>query len=490
MNNNPPGPGRGDPPLQNANPQAQAGSPGGSPPMGIPDPVDGAFLGGVPTKSLDLPLTIFFMILFILGAYVHLSIYRRNAKRGHKFLISDLIFEFCMVRTVTCIFRITWSIVTTRGVVLAALITENAGAVVLFAVNIFFAQRLVRSIHPRVGWCTAFGQFTLFLLFSVPAIIVLNVTSTIITFLSPGNLDRLEVTDDLVKFGTGWNMFLAVFPVIVVAGSLCFPGPEPEKFGSGSTRVKVALLFSGAFLLITGHAIRLYGLVNKMPPGTDSIIYGKAVFYTTGFMFELIVVAAYACGRVDLRFHVPNGSSGPGDYSGNKDKSGYSVGEIERLIDDLEVPHQIMRERKGAEDMEMVFAIFFATKKEKEKQSDESLDDKTIVEGESQQPSEVLLPDRPTRVTRRQTVIDAFKGRPPPPEMEQANDQTYPDITDFYIQIDDGKPPHRPTRPSMSSELNAKQGYDPRYPRTQQQYWGTSPPYANEKEAMKSIDLR
>lgn len=95
--------------------------------MGPPDPINGAFPGGVPNKTVDLPITFMFMLLFMLGAYVHITIYRRNAKRGHKFLISDIVFDFCMIRTVTCIFRITWSLVTTRGVVLMALLTENGG---------------------------------------------------------------------------------------------------------------------------------------------------------------------------------------------------------------------------------------------------------------------------------------------------------------------------------------------------------------------------
>ncbi|KXH63303.1 hypothetical protein CSAL01_00920 [Colletotrichum salicis] len=486
------GPERGGIPNPNLNPQAQTGPPGGlpgGPPMGPPDPANGAFPGGIPNKKVDLPVTIMFMVLFMLGAYVHLSIYRRNAKRGHKFLISDIVFDFCMIRTVTCIFRITWSIVSTRGVVLLALITENGGAALLFAVNIFFAQRLVRSIHPKAGWCTAFGQFSLILLFSVPAFIILNMTSTIIAFFSVDNVDRLETTDTLLKFGSSWNTFLSIFPVLVVSGCLSVPGPRPEKFGSGSQRVKVALLYLGSFLLITGQSIRLFAVFNKELPGaTPSVIYGKAVFYTTGFFFELIVVALYAILRVDLRFHVPNGASGPGDYSGDRDKGSYSVEEIERLIDDLEVPHQIMRERKGPEDMEMVFTIFFATKDtDKDKQKKEAGEGSD--ETSSGTNAEVeALPERPKRITRRQTLIDAINRPPRPPRTPSA----YPDIPDMYAQMGEPEmPPRRPTRPSMYSQFDNGQSYDARADaRYQQQYWGASPPYGNEKEGMKSVDLR
>lgn len=298
----------------------------------------------------------------------------------------------------------------------------------------------MRSIHPRTGWCTAFGQFVACLLLSTPALIIFNATNLIVSFFSVGNLDRLETTDNLLKFGAGYNMFLAAFPVIVVTGCLCVPGPEPERFGTGSLRVKVGLLFFGSFLMMVGHAIRVFTIVNREPPGTDSVIYGKAVFYTTGFMFELLVVAAYAVGRVDLRFHVPNGSSGPGDYSGDKDGGDYSVEEIETIVGNLGVPHQIMRERKGPEDMEMVFAIFFATKKDKdEKKNGEEggiSEDATVVGSNAEiggRLGEAPLPDRPKRITRRQTFIDALRQQPPFSEREPA---VFPDITDLYAQMD------------------------------------------------------
>ncbi|KAK1976295.1 hypothetical protein LZ30DRAFT_603752 [Colletotrichum cereale] len=441
--------------------------------MGRLDPADGAFPGGVPNKHLDLPLTLMFMALFMLGAYVHISIYRQNAKRGHKFLISDIIFEFCVLRTVTCIFRITWSIVATRGVILVALITANAGASLLFAVNIFFAQRLVRSIHPKAGWCTAFGQFTTMLLFSVPVFIVLSIISTSVSFFSVGNVDRLEVTDDLLKFGSSWNTGLSIFPVLVVSACLCVPGPAVEKFGTGSQRVKTALLYAVAFLMIAGQSIRLYALFNKEPPGTTSVVYSKAVFYTTGFMFEILVVALYAILRVDQRFYIPDGSSGPGDYSGDKQRGQYSVEEIERLVGSLEVPHQIMRERKGPEDMDMVFTIFFATKKndDGDREGMSNFSDKTTAGG---QLGDLELPARPKRITRRETLMEAIKMPPRPPIAST----THPDIPGNYRRMDGGRyPPPRPQRPSMYSQFETGRSYDVR----NQKNWGAAPPYGNEK---------
>jgi len=93
----------------------------------VQDPANQSFMGQIPDATVDLPLTIVFLLLFGAAAFTHISIYRANAKRGHKFLLSDVIFDFCMIRTLTCIFRIIWVFVGTRGVVLAALIFENGG---------------------------------------------------------------------------------------------------------------------------------------------------------------------------------------------------------------------------------------------------------------------------------------------------------------------------------------------------------------------------
>lgn len=92
------------------------------------DPAAGDLLGGnPPSKNIDLPVTITFLILFLLGAFTHISIYRANAKRGHKFLLSDLMFDFCMIRSVTCIFRIVWVFSQLRGIILLAQIFFNGG---------------------------------------------------------------------------------------------------------------------------------------------------------------------------------------------------------------------------------------------------------------------------------------------------------------------------------------------------------------------------
>ena len=89
---------------------------------------EAAILGGIPTKGLDVPVTAIFLVLFLIGAVTHFAIHEINGKRGHKFHLSDMVFDFCMVRTVTCTMRIVWAFrPKNNSIVLAAEIFENAG---------------------------------------------------------------------------------------------------------------------------------------------------------------------------------------------------------------------------------------------------------------------------------------------------------------------------------------------------------------------------
>jgi hypothetical protein len=49
-------------------------------------------LGGRPEVGVDVPITAVFLILFIIGAAAHMTIFQINRKRGHKFLMSALLF--------------------------------------------------------------------------------------------------------------------------------------------------------------------------------------------------------------------------------------------------------------------------------------------------------------------------------------------------------------------------------------------------------------
>jgi hypothetical protein len=49
-------------------------------------------LGGMPVSKVDIPITAVFLVLYILGATMHMGLFQRNKKRGHKFIFSALLF--------------------------------------------------------------------------------------------------------------------------------------------------------------------------------------------------------------------------------------------------------------------------------------------------------------------------------------------------------------------------------------------------------------
>ncbi|TGO49999.1 hypothetical protein BCON_0194g00090 [Botryotinia convoluta] len=271
-----------------------------------------AILGGIPNKNVDVPITVVFLILFIVGAASHFIRHEINSKRGHKFVISDMIFDFCMVRNVTCIMRIVWAFrPENNSIVVAALIFENAGVVVLFAVNVIFTQRILRATHPNIGWNPIVSKAFLAILMSVPFIIFWNIISLTISFFTL-NPRSLETTKNLLLFGSCWTLFLSLFPAIFVTLATAIPSSTPvEKFGAGRFRMKPIILMFATALLVTGAITRLLGAVIEKPISAPSHLFSKPVFYTTGFMLEIIVVYGYLFLRVDLRFWVPNGAGGP-----------------------------------------------------------------------------------------------------------------------------------------------------------------------------------
>ena len=190
----------------------------------------------------------------------------------------------------------------------------------LFAVNVIFTQRILRAIHPYFGWNPTVSKFFFALLASVPMIIVWNIISLTVSFFTL-NPKTLNTSHHLLFFGGSYNLFLCMFPIFVVGLASSIPSPTPmEKFGAGRFRYKVILLLFASFILSVGTLIRLIGAAWVFPIDAPGLIDRKATFYTTGFMLEIIVVFVYAVGRIDLKFHVPDGCTGPGDYSRSSEK--------------------------------------------------------------------------------------------------------------------------------------------------------------------------
>ncbi|TLD37933.1 hypothetical protein E2P81_ATG03608 [Venturia nashicola] len=275
-------------------------------------------LGGRPEVDVDVPITAVFLALFVFGAITHMTIFQLNRKKGHKFLMSALMFGFCMARTVTCILRIAWTThVTNISLGLAAQIFVAIGVIILYVVNLIFTQRLIRASHPRLGWNPIFSGVFKALYALIAVTIIMLIVVTIQSFFTLDTYTR-RIDRDIQLYGTTCFAILSFLPIPMVCALLVIPRSSPlDKFGRGRWRTKIFILLAGATLICFGAAYRCgtswltpVPLMQPMPN-----YFNKAAFYIANFGVEVLTVYLYALVRVDTRFHVPNGASKRKSYN-------------------------------------------------------------------------------------------------------------------------------------------------------------------------------
>ncbi|KAI3402206.1 hypothetical protein diail_135 [Diaporthe ilicicola] len=286
-----------------------------------------ALLGGRPVPRLDDPICACLLVLFIAGAATHMTIFRINLKRDHKFIFSALLFGFCMARITTLVLRIVWgSKPMDVNIAIAANIFVQAGVLLLFIVNLIFAQRIVRSYHPRLGWSKALGLAFKFLYACVVALLIMVIVATVDSFFTL-DVNTRRIDRDIQLFAGTFLALLAFLPIpITVLAALTPRGHRPEKFGQGRQRTKIWLLLFTSTILALGAGFRIgVNFTTPRSANNPAWYHSKACFYCFNFVIELAVVYAYAITRFDRRYHVPNGSSGPGHYSGQRVDDGQGL---------------------------------------------------------------------------------------------------------------------------------------------------------------------
>ncbi|KAJ5638603.1 hypothetical protein N7528_000993 [Penicillium herquei] len=279
--------------------------------MGGPYASKVATLGGKPTKGLDIPIDAVFLALFLLAGAAHMRLYLMNKKRGHKFIPSAVTFGFCMSRVVANIMRITWACYPSNvSVGIAASVFVAAGILLLFILNLIYAQRMLRAAFPKVGW-SPIGSY----LFKGMIAVVLLTLVMLITVLIQGSytLDTsiLQIDHKIQLYGVAYFAVIAFLPLPITILVLIFSyGKQVESFGSGSWAAKGAIVLTAGTLLCLGASFR--AATNYLPTHliTDSPPYdSKACFYIFDFGIDITVVIFFLVTRVDQRFYVPDGSS-------------------------------------------------------------------------------------------------------------------------------------------------------------------------------------
>lgn len=287
-----------------------------------PYPPTTASLGLIPTISVDVPICAVFLILFILGAASHMTIFQVNRARGHKFIISGMMFGFCMARIVTMVMRIVWATRPTNiRIAIAANVFIYAGVVLLFVVNVIFAQRILRACHPNTGWHPLFHHCFTALYVLIVLTLIMLITSVIQSFYTLNDNTR-RIDRSIILYGQTFYCVVSFLPILIVIGGLVIPREtRVEKFGQGRFRTKIAILLNTSFLLCLGACFRVgTNYAGGDRPIEDPAGYqDKACFYIFNFTIEIIVILLYVIVRVDKRFWVPDHSKKRGDYSRGRD---------------------------------------------------------------------------------------------------------------------------------------------------------------------------
>lgn len=148
-----------------------------------PYPPTTASLGGRPSTTLDDPICAVFILLFLLGAITHMTILQVNLRRGKKFLMSGMLFGFCMARMTALSLRIALSThLQNISLAIAAQIFVALGVILLFVINLIFAQRILRASRPHFGWAKTVSVAFKVYYASIVAVILALVTSIIQSF--------------------------------------------------------------------------------------------------------------------------------------------------------------------------------------------------------------------------------------------------------------------------------------------------------------------
>lgn len=229
----------------------------------------------------------------------------------------------CKIRIATMSLRIAWARYPNNiSLGIAANVFVYVGSIILLIINWFFVQRVVRAQHQRFGWSTPYRVFHRIAL----AILVITLLMSIVANVWRSftiNDEKLHVFRILILINQTYFTVFVLAPAVIIAISLLVPRDGTEKFGAGRLRNNISILLLAVAVVSTGQIFRC--IINWIPqtpirdadgsPIEPPWYLGKACFYCFNFATEIIVIIMYALVRVDLRFHIPNGSRMSGDYS-------------------------------------------------------------------------------------------------------------------------------------------------------------------------------
>lgn len=279
--------------------------------MGGPYAPKIAALGGRPTKDLDIPICAVFLVLFAAGAAGHMTIFQRNRRRGHKFIPSAVTFGFCMSRIIANVIRIVWACYPTNiSLAIAAQVFVAAGVLLLFILNLIYAQRMLRAAFPAFGWSRPLS-WAFKALYLVVIISIIMVITVVIQSMYTLNDNTHRIDRDIQLYGVTYFAIVSFLPIPIVLAILILTRfRSVEHPGTGSWHTRAFIILLAGCLLCLGASFRAGTTWLTPRPLTDPAWYqSKACFYIFNFAIDWTVVMIFLVSRKDKRMWVPNGSS-------------------------------------------------------------------------------------------------------------------------------------------------------------------------------------
>lgn len=276
-----------------------------------PYPPQTAGLGGVPTVIPDIPIDAVFIFLYVCFAATNFTLFNYNRSKGHFFLPSALLGGFSMARILTLCLRIGWATHHHNvSLAIAAGIFVNAGILIVYIINILFAQRILRAKQPKLGWHPLVKTFFIAVYALIGVALALLITLIVISYYTL-NLATLHVSEWVLRSAVLYLLIVTLLPLPLLALAFAMPrSPLEENFGTGSLKSKALLLTAGTLICVTIDGFKVGALWSPPRPADDPAWYdSKAAFYVFVFSLEILVLTLYTGFRVHRRFWVPNGSS-------------------------------------------------------------------------------------------------------------------------------------------------------------------------------------
>ncbi|KAL4984087.1 hypothetical protein BDW68DRAFT_23795 [Aspergillus falconensis] len=292
-----------------------------------------AGMGGLPSNIPDTVICAIFLAIYIGFAVTNMTILQKNNRREHKFVLSGMLFGFCMARITTLVLRIVWA---NRQhnvrISIAANIFVNAGVLLVYIINLILAQRILRAKQPHIGWHPVPRIGCKVFFFLLPAALIMVITAMVVSLYTLDPVTRSNCRDVQLTSLT-YLLFFTCLPLLHIIPAILLPkSKQEETFGEGSMLAKIVIVTVSSFLCILIAGFKAGVLWSPARPISNPAWYhSKPAFYVFNFVLEIMILCLLTFSRIDKRFHIPNGSTKLGDYSGMK-RMDVEDGSSERTI--------------------------------------------------------------------------------------------------------------------------------------------------------------